>query len=130
LTCSGRWAAVSKRRRHRRDGRYCGVEVDIASATRCNARPGRGSCHGPTIARRGPFATKRPTALSRGRGATARRSVDEFDDGLRITPRPSFTRENRHLRRPSHGYELLADRLEGVEILDPRCTHKTYRSSC
>ncbi len=56
-------------------------------------------------------------------------TVDEFDDGLRITP-PARLQGAKIATYDDHrmamSFALVGLRAPGVEILDPRCTHKTY----
>ncbi len=54
--------------------------------------------------------------------------VEEFDDGLRITPRSLHGAEIATYRdhRMAMSLALVGLRVPGVVILDPRCTEKTY----
>ena len=54
--------------------------------------------------------------------------VDEFDDGLKITPQTvrSATLDTYNDHRMAMSFSLAALRTEGVEINDPDCTRKTY----
>jgi 3-phosphoshikimate 1-carboxyvinyltransferase len=55
-------------------------------------------------------------------------AVDEFDDGLRITPGPlrSATIETYNDHRMAMSLALAGLRIDGVVINNPRCTEKTY----
>jgi 3-phosphoshikimate 1-carboxyvinyltransferase len=55
-------------------------------------------------------------------------AVDEFDDGLRITPGPftGATIETYRDHRMAMSFALAGLRIAGVTILDPACTQKTY----
>ena len=54
--------------------------------------------------------------------------VDEFPDGLKITPRPLHAAriETYHDHRMAMSLALVGLRVPGIEIVDPQCTEKTY----
>ncbi len=55
-------------------------------------------------------------------------TVEEHEDGLTITPAPlqSAVLKTYHDHRMAMSFGLLALKVPGIEILDPRCTTKTF----
>ncbi len=115
-------------------GKLRGVEVDMnaISDTVQTLAPVALFADGPTTVRGVAHIRHKETDRIRAVAVELRKlgaSVDEFDDGLRITP-PAKLHGAKIATYDDHrmamSISLIGLKVPGVEILDPRCTHKTY----
>lgn len=115
-------------------GKLRGVEVDMnaISDTVQTLAPVALFADGPTTVRGVAHIRHKETDRIRAVAVELRKlgaTVDEFDDGLRITP-PAKLHGAKIATYDDHrmamSFALVGLKVPGVEILDPRCTHKTY----
>ncbi|MBA4018024.1 MAG: 3-phosphoshikimate 1-carboxyvinyltransferase [Pirellula sp.] len=115
-------------------GKLRGVEVDMnaISDTVQTLAPVALFAEGPTTVRGVAHIRHKETDRIRAVAVELRKlgaTVEEFDDGLRITP-PKQMHGAKIATYDDHrmamSFALVGLKVPGVEILDPRCTHKTY----
>ncbi len=116
--------------------RLRGVDVDMnaVSDTVQTLAPVALFADGPTTVRGVAHIRHKETDRIRAVAVELRKlgaAVDEFDDGLRIVPPAAGALRGAAIdtyddHRMAMSFSIAGLKIPGVEIRDPRCTHKTY----
>ncbi|MBL9092918.1 MAG: 3-phosphoshikimate 1-carboxyvinyltransferase [Planctomycetaceae bacterium] len=114
-------------------GKLCGIDVDMngISDTVQTLAPVALFAEGPTTIRGVAHIRHKETDRLRAVAVELRKfgaEVEEFDDGLRIIPRPlhGTAVDTYDDHRMAMSFALVGLKIPNVDIRDPGCTRKTY----